>query len=56
MNKIKQMEGGQIVIVTKITTLQWNPDPDRKYTNQHGVDDRKKDKQEEKVQNKRGRV
>ena len=35
------MGGGLIVIVTKITTLQWNPDPDRKYTNQHGVDDRK---------------
>ena len=49
------MGGGLIVIVTKITTLQWNPDPDRKYTNQHGVDDRKKDKQEERGQNRRER-
>ena len=36
------MGGGLVVIVTKITTLRWNPDPDRKYTNQHCDDDRKK--------------
>ena len=33
------MGGGLIIVVTKITTLRWNPCPDRKYTNQHGVDD-----------------
>ena len=49
------MGGGLIVIVTKITTLRRNPDPDRKYTNQHGDDDRKKDKQVEKGQNRRER-
>ena len=50
------MGGGLIVIITKITTLRWNPDPDRKYNNQHSGDDRKKDKQEEKGQNRRERV
>ena len=49
------MGGGLIVIVTKITTLRWNLDPDRKYNNQHGSDDRKEDKQEEKGQNRRER-
>ena len=43
------MGGGLIVIVTKITTLRWNLDPDRKYNNQ------KEDKQEEKGQNRRER-
>ena len=49
------MGGGLIVIVTKITTLRWNLDSDRKYNNQHSGDDRKKDKQEEKGQNRRER-